>query len=117
MDFNFDRLQRTFEWLTSLGLWTRIFSWGKIKSQLISANGELQKLLSGAEGLKATNTKLENGLALEKNTSINLQQSVSRLEIENASLKGSNESLVREKEERTKELSRLEEANKIYLKR
>ena len=83
MDFNFDALKRTFERLTHLGLWQRIFGWGKIKSELVEANGELQKLLSRAEGLKSENSKLETSFSLEKGATANLRQSVSRLETEN----------------------------------
>ncbi len=117
MDFNFDALRRMFESLTNVGLWDRIFGWGKIKSLLVNANGELQRLLSKSESLKSDNSKLENMLALEKGATSNLQQSNSRLEIENASLKAANDLLVKEKEERIKEISKLEETNKNYFKR
>lgn len=117
MEFNFDTLKRTFERLTSIGLWERIFGWGKIKSQLIEANGELQKLLSKAETLRNENLKLENSVSLEKGTSTNFQQSVNRLEKENAELKISTDFLLKEKEERVKEVSTLAEANKNYLRR
>src|SRR5579859_684896 len=117
MEFNFDILKRTFEGLASLGLWERIFSWGKIKSQLIEANGELQRLLSKAETLRGEILKLENSVSLEKGSSTNLQQSLNRLERENSELKVSNDFLIKEKEEQVKELSTLVEANKNYLKR
>jgi hypothetical protein len=117
MDFNFDALRRTFESLTHMGLWNRVFSWGKVKSQLISANGELQRLLSKAEALQAENIRIQNSLALEKGASVNLQQSMTRLEIENAALKASGDLLLKEKEDRIKELSKLEETNKNYYKR
>ncbi len=117
MEFNFDTLKRTFERLTNLGLLERIFSWGKIKSQLIEANGELQRLLSKSETLRNENLKLENSVILEKGSTINLQQSVNRLESENSALKVSNDFLLKEKEERVKEISTLAEANKNYLRR
>jgi hypothetical protein len=117
MEGNSDVLRRTFETLSRLSWWERAFGWGKIKSLLIEANGELQKMLSRSESLKSENNKLENSLSLEKGNISNLQQSVNRLESENASLRVSNEFFLKEKEERTKELSRLEEANKNYLRR
>src|SRR5258706_8246073 len=117
MEFNFDTLKRTFERLTNLGLLERIFSWGKIKSQLIEANGELQRLLSKSETLRNENLKLENSVILEKGSTTNLQQSVNRLESENSALKVSNDFLLKEKEERVKEISTLAEANKNYLRR
>lgn len=117
MDFPFESLKRIFEKLATVGWWERIFYWGKIKSDLVEANGELQKLLARAETLKSENLKLENAVALEKGNATNLQHSVSRLETELSALKVSNDFLLKDKEDRTKDLSRLEEANKIYLKR
>ncbi len=117
MDFTFDNLKRAFEKLKNIGLWERVFSWGKIKSQLIDANGELQKLLSAADTLKAETNKLENSYSLEKGKSANLQLMVTRSEIENATLKTSIDSLLKQNEGHLKENSTLAEANKNYLRR
>ncbi len=117
MELDQENLRRFFEKLRSVGLWERIFSWGRIISQLVEANGELQKLLTKAESLKAENARMENTLTIEKVATANLQQSVSRLETENVKLSGTTDHLLREKEERVKELSSLSEANKIYLRR
>ncbi len=117
MEFNFDTLKRTFERLTTVSLWDRLFNWGKIKSQLIEANGELQRLLSKAEIVKTENSKLENSNSLEKSLNFSLQQTVSRLDAENSALKVSNEFLLKEKEERVKEISSLSTENKNYLRR
>ncbi len=117
MEFNQDNLNRFFEKLKSIGLFQRLFGWGIIKSQLIEAYGDLQRLLSKTETLKTENLKLENSISFERATSANLQQSVSRLESENATLKISSEFLQKEKEERVKEISTLTEANKNYLRR
>ena len=77
----------------------------------------LQRLLSRAETMKNETLKLENTVSLEKGSSANLQQSVSRLETENSALKVANDFLLKEKEDRLKELTTLVEANKNYLKR
>jgi hypothetical protein len=117
MEFNLDTLKRAFEKLTTIGLWGRVFNWGEVKSQLIEANGDLQRLLSKVETLREENLKLENSLSLEKGTSSNRQQLINRLELENSTLKTSNDFLLKEKEERVKEISTLSEANKNYLRR
>ncbi len=117
MEFNQDNLKRLFEKLSSVSLLERIFGWGKIKSQLIEANGDLQRLVANVERFKSDNSKLENAISFEKVTTQNLQQSVTRLEGENTALKVSNDFLLKDKEERVKENSTLVEANKNYLRR
>lgn len=117
MELDQENLRRFFEKLRSIGLLERIFGWGKIISQLVDANGELQKLITKAESLKTESARLDNALTVEKVASTNLQQTVSRLEAENVRLSGYTDHLLKEKEERVKELSSLSEANKIYLRR
>jgi hypothetical protein len=117
MGFEQENVKRLFDKLKQVGLLERIFGWGKIKSQLMDAYGEVQKLLTLSELIKVENTKLENSVSSEKATSSHLQQSVSRLESENVTLKVSNDFLTKEKEERLKEVFTLAEANKIYLRR
>lgn len=117
MELDQENLRRFFEKLRSIGLLERIFGWGKIISQLVDANGELQKLITKAESLKTENNRLESALTVEKVATNNLQQTISRLETENVRLSGSSDHLLKEKEERVKELSSLSEANKNYLRR
>ncbi len=117
MELDQENLRRFFEKLRNVGLLERIFGWRKIISQLVDANGELQKLVTKAESLKSENTRLEGSLTVEKLAVSNLQQSVSRLENENVKLGGSTDHLLKEKEERVKELSSLSESNKNYLRR
>ncbi|MFN7495097.1 MAG: hypothetical protein ACK5RG_19415 [Cyclobacteriaceae bacterium] len=117
MELDQENLRRFFEKLRSIGLLERIFGWGKVIAQLVDANGELQKLITKAESLKTESARLDNALTVEKVASTNLQQTVSRLESENVRLSGSTDHLLKEKEERVKELSSLSEANKIYLRR
>ena len=114
MNVEQENIKRLFDKLKEVGLLERIFGWSKIKSQLIDATGALQKIISQAEYVKAENVKLDNSIAVEKITSSNLQQSVSRLESENVTLKVSNDFLLKEKEERVKEISTLTEKNNSF---
>lgn len=62
MDSNFNNLKMLFENLKSMGFWSRLFGWGKLKTLLIDASADLQKLISSIETLKSENTKLENSI-------------------------------------------------------
>ncbi len=117
MELDQENLRRFFEKLRSIGLLERIFGWRKIISQLVDANGELQKLITKAESLKTENNRLESTLTVEKVATSNLQQTISRLEAENVRLSSASDHLSKEKEERLKELTTLSEANKNYLRR
>ena len=59
MNNNYDNLQRLFDNIKTIGFWGRVFSWNKIKNQLIDASGELQKLLANIEHLKNRASSLE----------------------------------------------------------
>lgn len=63
MDNNFDNLNRLLESIKTANLLTRIFSWAKIKNQLVDAMGDLQRLLTIAEVNKETIAKLESAAA------------------------------------------------------
>lgn len=89
MDSSFNNLKMLFDNLKSMGFWGRLFGWGKIKTLLIDASADLQKLTSSIETLKSENTKLEN--------------SISRLSEDKAHFQ--------------KELGTLKEKNDNYLKR
>lgn len=109
MNVNFDSLKRLLESLKTIGFFERLFSWNRIKLQLIDANGDLQKLLARVEEF----IKLENLFNLEKSNGKNLSDSVNRLHTENEVLKESNKQL----DLFQKELTTLTEANKNYLRR
>jgi hypothetical protein len=109
MNVNFDNLKRLLESLKTIGFFERLFSWNRIRLQLIDANGDLQKLLARAEEL----VKIENLFNLEKSNGKNLSDTVNRLYTENEVLKESNKKL----DLFQKELTTLTEANKNYLRR
>ncbi len=109
MNVNFDNLKRLLESLKTIGFLERLFSWNRIKLQLIDANGDLQKLLARVEEF----IKLENLFNLEKSNGKNLSDTVNRLHTENEVLKESNKQI----DLFQKELTTLTEANKNYLRR
>ena len=110
MDFNFDNLKRAIDQLKEVSFFQRLFGWGKIKSQLIDANGDLQRLAAIVENLKNENAKLANNLELEKSMARNLQESNTHLLAETQVTKKQFEGSIAE-------LATLKESNNSYLKR
>src|SRR6478735_5138186 len=117
MDSSFDHIKRLFESLKGIGFLERLFGWGKIKTQLIDASADLQRLISTNENLKSENSKLSNLQSIGQASVMGLQESNHRLNTENQVFKSEAASLAKINEERLKELTTLQEANKIYLKR
>ena len=117
MDFLFDSTKRLFENLKTLGFWGRLFHWGKIRSLLVEANGELQRIISLTESLKAENAKLESQNSIEKASAKNLQETASRLATETEVLKNSQSTQTERVETLQKENASLLERNAQFLKR
>ena len=66
MDNNLDNLKRLIESIKTISFWGRLFSWRKIRNQLVDASADLQKLISNNDTLKEEMTKYEtlaNGLS------------------------------------------------------
>ena len=110
MEFDIGNLREVIDRLKKITFFQRLFAWGSIKSQLIDANGDLQKLISAIESTKSENTRLSNALELEKATSRNLQEGNNSLLAENQVLKKQNENGVGE-------IAKLTESNSRYLQR
>lgn len=110
MDFNIDNLKNAFDQLKNLSLFQRLFGWGKVKSQLIDANGDLQKLISLVENVKSENARLSNSVELEKATARNLLGSNNNLIAENLVLK-------KQYENSLSDIATLKESNNRYLQR
>jgi hypothetical protein len=117
MEFSFDSIKRLFESLKTISFWERIFEWGRIKSNLVEANGELQRVISINESLKTENIKLENSFSIEKSTSKNFQDTVNRLTTELEVLKNSFTNQSERIESLQKESTSLQERNTQFLKR
>jgi hypothetical protein len=109
MDSNFDNIKRLFENLKTIGFWGRIFGWSEIRTQLMEAFGDLQKLMGRVD----ESSKIENALSIEKANAKNLHDSLSRMATEIEVLKESNKQI----ESLQKELTSFSEQNKIYLRR
>ena len=82
MEFSSDSIKKLFENLKTISFLGRVFQWGSVKSQLIEANGELQRVLSEGQSLKAENIKLENLISLEKSAAKNFQDTANRVSTE-----------------------------------
>jgi hypothetical protein len=117
MEFSFDSIKRLFENLKTISFWERIFDWGRIKSNLVEANGELQRVISINESLKTENIKLENSISIEKSTSKNFQDTANRLTTELEVLKNSYNNQFERIESLQKEGTSLLERNTQFLKR
>jgi len=117
MEFSLDSIKRLFENLKTIGFLGRIFQWGSVKSQLIEANGELQRIISISQTLKAENGKLENSLSLEKSNSKNFQDTANRLSTELEVLKNTLANQTERIESLQKETASLLERNTQFLKR
>jgi hypothetical protein len=117
MEFSFDSIKRLFENLKTISFWERIFEWGRIKSNLVEANGELQRVISINESLKTENIKLENSISIEKSYSKNFQETANRLTTELEVLKNSYNNQFERIESLQKEGTSLLERNTQFLKR
>jgi hypothetical protein len=117
MEFSFDSIKRLFENLKTISFWERIFDWGRIKSNLVEANGELQRVISINESLKTENIKLENSISIEKSTSKNFQDTANRLTTELEVFKNSYNNQFERIESLQKEGTSLLERNTQFLKR
>ena len=113
----FDNLKRAFDTLKSLNFFQRLFGWGKIKSQLIDANGDLQRLFSAIENVKSENSKLATASEIEKASTKNLQEAANRFGTEVQLIKQSNATLSKQYEDSLKDIATLKESNSSFLKR
>jgi hypothetical protein len=117
MEMNFDRIKVLFESLKNIGFLGRLFQWGEVKNQVIDASGDLQKLISAIETLRAENAKLENSYSLEKASVKGFQETNTRLAAENGGLKNSEQNFTKKIEELQSQVTSLASENKIYLRR
>ncbi len=93
MEHTLDSLRRLLERLKTITLWDRLFHWGAIKSLLVDANGDLQRIAPSFESLRAAAQKSESQLEL------------------------SQQKLTAEKDDLQKQLARQQEENKQFLNR
>lgn len=72
-----------FENLKNVGFFERLFSWGKVKNQLIDASADLQRLVSEIETQKVENAKLESVITRLSEDKIHFQKEVGILNEKN----------------------------------
>lgn len=113
----FENLKRAFDTIKGLGFFQRLFGWGKVKSQLIDANGDLQRLISAIENAKIENSKLNTGHEIEKASVKNLQDTTNRLTTEVQVIRQANATINKQYEDSLKEIATLKESNNSFLKR
>lgn len=102
METGFDSIRQLVNELKTLTFWDRIFKWGAVKSTLVDASADLQRMISGYE----SQSQLRHELELEKNRNKSIQESLEELKF-----------LRTEKESLMKDKAGLESKNEIYLKR
>lgn len=90
MDNNFDNLKALFDYIKSMGFFSRLFNWKKVKNMLIDAISDFQKIASNVEHLSDTITELKNlnsgltkDLEIAKTANINQGNEISNLKSEN----------------------------------
>ena len=102
MDKGTDSIRKLVHDLKSLSFWERLFSWGKVRSLLVDASADLQKLIVGYESL----TQATHDLELERNRNKSLETSLAELKIVRS-----------EKEHLLKEKAALESKSENYFRR
>lgn len=102
METGFDSIKRLVNELKTLTFWDRIVKWGSIRSTLVDASADLQRMISGYE----SQSQLRHELELEKNRNKSAQQAVEEVKF----LRNEKESLMKDK-------VALESKNQIHIKR
>ena len=102
METGFDSIRRLVNELKTLTFWDRIFKWSGVKSTLVDASADLQRMISGYE----SQSQLRHELELEKNRNKSTQDSLDEIKF----LRAEKESLMKDK-------AALESKNQTYTKR
>ena len=102
METGLDNIKKLFNDLKSITFWDRLLRWNNVRTLLIDASADLQKLLMGTESLSRLNHELE----IERNKNKSLETSLSDLKF----LRAEKDTLLTEK-------TSLESKNEIYLRR
>lgn len=88
MEMNIDALKLFIEKIKSIGFLQRIFSWGKVKVELVDAAADLQKMITTSAYLSESLQKLENENQSLNKDLLNAKDSGFRLESETTRLQG-----------------------------
>jgi hypothetical protein len=102
METGLDNIKKLFNDLKSYSFWDRLFRWTAVRTLLIDASADLQKILISADSV----SKLNHELEIERNKNRSLESTLSDLKI----LRAEKDSLLTEK-------TALESKNDNFLKR
>jgi predicted nucleic acid-binding Zn-ribbon protein len=90
MDNNFDNLKTLLNYIKSIGFFSRLFCWRKVKDLLVDAVSDFQKAVSNLDNLnekiielKNSNSGLSKDLDLAKTTVINQANDINNLKTKN----------------------------------
>lgn len=117
MENSLESLRRLLEKLKTIGFWGRLFGWSHVRSMLVDANGDLQRISPSYESLRNNAQKAESQLELEKAESRNLRQNLEQTKVELLALRETQKGWSREMEEVQKKMAALEEKNELYYRR
>lgn len=112
-----EALRRLLERLKGMGLWARLFQWGEVKSLLVDANGDLQRVTPTLDNLRQSLQKTESQLEVERADSRNLRENFQQTKGELLALREQQSSWMKDKEEFQKKLAALDKENETYLRR
>ncbi len=93
MDTNIDNLKKLIERIKTIGFLERLFSWKRVRQQLVDAASDLQKLIANFDNLKDKNIELSSSNAGLTTELRGANESVKRLELDNKGLNLNNANL------------------------
>lgn len=117
MDTTLEYLRRLLDKLKTITFWDRLFRWGQVRTMLVDANGDLQRIAPSLESSRAAGVKAEGQLDVERNETKNLRESLQLTKVENAGLRDNHQRFLQEKEEFQKRIASLDEKNENYFRR
>ncbi len=117
MDTSLEYLRRLLDKLKTISFWDRCLRWGQVKTMLVDANGDLQRIAPSLESLRAAGVKAESQLDVERNETKNLRESLQFTKVENVGLRDNHQRFLQEKEEFQKRIASLDEKNENYFRR
>ncbi len=117
MDTSLEYLRRLLDKLKTISFWERCFRWSQVKSMLVDANGDLQRIAPSLESTRAAGVKAESQLDVERNETKNLRETQQQSKVEIAGLRDGHQRFLQEKEEYQKKIASLDEKNENYFRR
>lgn len=117
MDISIEYLRRLLDKLKTISLWDRLFRWGQVKTILVDANGDLQRIAPSLESVRAAATKAESQLEVERNETRNLRDAIQQAKAELTGLRETQLRFSQDKEEYQKKIASLEEKNESFMRR